>query len=384
MKLPVAKRPSLRVTLTAAAVATTALAVVAAPAVANGTTTPTGETVRVMTRNVYLGADLNPALQADNLCDAIDGAGQIWNEVQRTDFRERAVPLGREIRRARPHLVGLQEVALWRKQEPSDLGAPPINPGGTPATEVEFDFLRLLMRQLGKRYRVVGVQEETDVEMPADVDGDDTTGGACGADLDGRLTMRDVILARRGVKTKKLRGGNYENRYEADVGGIPVASDRGWLSTQARVGSARFRFVNTHLEAFGDPKIREAQAKELIRKALRGRGQKVLVGDLNSGLPKRHRIGAGLTDSPDDPLAFRALKRFGMKDRGAVHSCCFPSALDDPAFEFDHTVDHVLVKPRVRLAGRRPFITGDNPRQMTPSGLWPSDHGGVVSTLRLR
>ena len=361
-----------------------ALAVLGLPAAADAAKRAGGEKVRVMTRNVYLGADLSPAIGASNLCDAIDGAGVIYNEVQRTDFRERAVPLAREIRRAKPHLVGLQEVALWRVQVPSDLGAPPMNPNAAPATTVQYDFLKLLKKRLGKRYRVVGVQNEFDAELPADIDANDATGGAaCGEDLDARLTMRDVILKRKGVRTKKLRMGHYKNRYVADVSGIEVPADRGWLSTQVRVGAAKFRFVNTHLEAFGDPKIREAQAKELIRKALRGKGQKVLVGDLNSGLPRRHRIGAGLTDSRDDPLAFRALKRFGMKDRGAVQSCCYPSSLDDSSYLFDHTVDHVLVKPGVKRAGRA-FVTGDDPGEMTPSGLWPSDHGGVVSTLRLR
>ena len=369
--------------LLAAVIAPAALAVLALPAIAGAATSAKGEKVRVMTRNVYLGADLSPAIGADNLCDAIDGAGVIYNEVQRTDFRERAVPLAREIKRAKPHLVGLQEVALWRVQTPSDLGAPPINQNAAPATTVEYDFLKLLKKRLGRGYRVVGVQNEFDAELPADIDGSDDTGIGCGADLDARLTMRDVILKRKGVKTKKLRKGNYEERYVADVSGIEVPADRGWLSTNVRVGTAKFRFVNTHLEAFGDPQIRAAQAKELIKKALRGRGQRVLVGDLNSGLPKPHRIGAGLTDSPDDPLAFRALKRFGMQDRGAVQSCCFPSPLNDPSYEFDHTVDHVLAKPKVKRAGRA-FVTGGNPGQMTPSGLWPSDHGGVVSTLRLR
>jgi endonuclease/exonuclease/phosphatase family metal-dependent hydrolase len=337
-----------------------------------------------MTRNVYLGADLSPAIEAEGLCEAVDGAGVIYNEVQRTNFPERAVPLAREIRRAKPHLVGLQEVALWRTQTPTDLGAPPLNPNASPAKTVAYDFLDLLMDELGARYRVVGVQEEFDAELPADTDANDATGNssACGADLDARLTMRDVILARDGVKTGRVRKGHYEERYVANVSGVEIPADRGWLWTPARVGDANFRFVNTHLEAFGDPKIREAQAKELIRKALRGKGQRVLVGDLNSGLRKPHRIGAGLTDSPDDPLAFKALKDFGMKDRGAVQSCCFPSALNDPSYEFDHTVDHVLVKPGVRRAGRA-FVTGDDPDQMTPSGLWPSDHGGVVSKLLL-
>lgn len=363
-------------------VVTTALVALALPAAAAAATQPEGQKVRVMTRNLYLGADLSPAIGASDLCGAVDGSGVIYNEVQRTDFRERAVPLAREIKRAKPDLVGLQEVALWRVQTPSDLGAPPINPNGTPATTVQYDFLDLLKKHLGKKYKVVGVQQEFDTELPADIDANDATGGACGADLDARLTMRDVILKHKGVKTGKVHKGHYKHRYVADVSGVKLPADRGWLYTQAQVGDAKFRFVDTHLEAFGDPKIREAQAKELIKKALKGKGQKVLVGDLNSGLKKPHHVGAGFTDSPDDPLAFKALKDFGMQDRGAVQSCCYPAPLDDPSYVFDHTVDHVLAKPNVKRAGKA-FITGNDPGEMTPSGLWPSDHGGVVSTLRL-
>ena len=153
--------------------------------------------------------------------------------------------------------------------------------------------------------------------------------------------MRDVILVRKGSKVKlgKTRTGHFKTRYEPNVGGIKIPVDRGWTSVEARVGKQKFRFVNTHLEAFGDTKIREAQAKELTKGPLKTKGQVVLVGDLNSGI-KRHNE----PEKPGDDLAFRALAKFGFKDNGAVQSCCYPS-LFDPAALFDHTVDHVLTKP---------------------------------------
>ena len=109
---------------------------------------PEPPTITVMTRNVFLGADLSPAIGATDIPKAIDGAGTVWNELQSTKFAERAVPLAREIKASKADLVGLQEVALWRKQTPSDGGAPPISPfpGATPATAVEMDFLTLLRR----------------------------------------------------------------------------------------------------------------------------------------------------------------------------------------------------------------------------------------------
>ncbi len=86
--------------------------------------------------------------------------------------------------------------------------------------------------------------------------------------------MRDVILARKDSKVEGRQGSlqmsHYETAYTADVGGIPVtarsrlALGRGEGQEQTKkTKSRKFRFVNTHLEAFGDPTIREAQAIEL-------------------------------------------------------------------------------------------------------------------------
>jgi hypothetical protein len=356
----------------------TAVVAMAVPTVAEA---KRGPKITVMTRNLFLGADLAPAIGAPGIPEAVDGAGVIWNEMQSTRFPDRARPLAREIKRSKADLVGLQEVALWRVQIPSDLGGPPVNPNGTSATQVEQDFLAILKRELkrvGAKYRVVVVQREFEAELPVDVDGSDTTGGLFGADFDARLTMRDVILARRNSKVKlgKTRRGHFDTRYEPSVGGLQIPVDRGWASVEARLKGKRFRFVNTHLEAFGDPKIREAQAKELTRGPLKTGKQVILVGDLNSGVARHNE-----PERPGDDLAFRALTRFGMKDNGAVQSCCYDN-LFDPNAVFDHTVDHVLSKPGLKKT--RASVTGDDAGQRTASGLWPSDHGGVVSTLRLR
>jgi len=339
-------------------------------------------TVTVMTRNLFLGADLAPAINAPDIPTAIDGAGKVWNELQATKFAERVVPLAREIKASRADLVGLQEVALWRKQTPSDGGAKPISPlpGATPATAVDTDFLALLRARLGSSYKVVVVQEEFDAELPVDADANDATGtgplAGFGADFDARLTMRDVILVRKGSKVKlgKTGVGHYKTRYEPSVGGIKIPVDRGWTSVDARVGKSKFRFVNTHLEAFGDPRIREAQAKELTKGPLKTSGQVIHVGDVNSGDKKDNE-----PEQPGDELAFKALTKFGMKNNGARQSCCYKN-LFDPAALFDHTVDHVLSKPGLKTV--KASITGKTAR--TPSGLWPSDHGGVVSRVRLR
>ena len=117
-----------------------------------------------MSRNLYLGADLGPAIGADNVCEAIDAGGQILNDVDASDFPARAKLLAAEIASAKPDLVGLQEVALWRFQPNSDFT-------GSPATTVRYDFLQLLLDELearGANYSVAVVQDEFDQELPAD------------------------------------------------------------------------------------------------------------------------------------------------------------------------------------------------------------------------
>ena len=76
----------------------------------------------------------------------------------------------------------------------------------------------------GKRYRVVKVKKEFDFEAPADYDNNPSTRWTrvSGADLDGRLTMRDAILARvgAGVKVSSAKAGNYKTLYTPKVSGI--------------------------------------------------------------------------------------------------------------------------------------------------------------------
>jgi endonuclease/exonuclease/phosphatase family metal-dependent hydrolase len=371
------------------AVATIVLAIPAqavAKADGNDNVSAGGPKVTVMTRNLFLGADLSPALDATTIDGAIDGSGVIWNELLSTNFPERAVPLAREIKNSGADLVGLQEVALWRQQIPSDLGAPPTGVG-QPATQVKFDFLALLMQELnaiGGNYEVVHVQQEFDAELPADLDQSNATGSPpFGAELDGRLTMRDVILHKKDSKVQLVAnsatGANYQTKFTPLIAGaIPLPVNRGWNSVEATINGGRdFRFVNTHLEAFGDPTIREAQAMELFAPGgpINTSKQVILVGDLNSGTEARDNIHGA------DTLAYTALLGFGMTENGTVQSCCYNN-LCDPNQVFDHTVDHVLTKPALKTHDA--YITGNDRSQRTPSGLWPSDHGGVVSTVHVR
>ena len=100
-----------------------------------------------MTRNIFLGADLGPALDADDPGEFVEANGEIFREVTKTDFPRRAHILAEEIEDAQPDIVGLQEVALWR-EGPPDIG--PALSGVPVATEVRYDFLNLLLDALNQ------------------------------------------------------------------------------------------------------------------------------------------------------------------------------------------------------------------------------------------
>ncbi len=340
-------------------------------------------TVKVMTRNVYLGADLGPAINASSTDDFINKNGQILRDVDTNNFKARAKSLAAELKQVSPDLVGLQEVALWRTG-PINLAA--ATGGEKTATTVHIDYLKELMAQVNKgkkRYRIVKVQQEFDFEAPADYNGVEGDGNIPGinsnGELDGRLTMRDAILAKVGssVKTKNVKSGNYETIYTPVISGIPVKVDRGWLSADVKVRKGKwFRFVNTHFEAFGAPEIREAQAKELLasRGPLRsGKLPAVLVGDLNSD---------DNTVSAEDALAYNALKKGGMVDRGTkkmtfgVDSGIITA--DAPA-KFNQTIDHVMTSRPKSVKLIKSGVTGTKP----VNGYWNSDHLGVWANLKM-
>jgi endonuclease/exonuclease/phosphatase family metal-dependent hydrolase len=357
-------------------------ATMAGPAQAKRKHKPKPNTVKVMTRNLYLGADLTPAINAVGPVDFISKNGQILRDVDTNNFAARSKGLAKEIKKVSPDLVGLQEVALWRTG-PASLAAPQT--GVYTASTVHADYLADLMGRLNKgkkRYRVVKVQNEFDFEAPADYDNDPATGAATlGGEINGRLTMRDVILAKvgAGVRTKNAKSGNYKNIYQPVISGITVNVKRGWLSTDVKVKKSKwFRFVDTHFEAFGEPQIREAQAKELLAKGgpLRsGKLPAVLVGDLNSD---------DKTVTPDDALAYNALKKGGMVERGVgpktmTWGVTAGIITAGAPTDWSQRIDHVMTNRPKSVKKLAAGITGTKPA----NGLWDSDHRGVWSKLKM-
>jgi Endonuclease/Exonuclease/phosphatase family len=341
---------------------------------------------KTMTRNLYLGADLTPAIGAPSLQALTEANGQILREVTANDFPTRAKGLAAEIRQQRPDLIGLQEVALWRTAPPSV--APLIT--GPSATTVRYDYLAELLAELnghlfGPKYEVVVVQNEFDLEAPADENGEPGDGvpaqGIPDAEINGRLTMRDVILRKKGlfVKTWNAESGNFNTLLEVPILGQPLPIARGWTATEAWVrGAGPFRFVNTHLEAF-HPLIRAAQAAELVAPGGPATSENpvVLLGDLNSDDD---------TVEGADRLAYETLQAAGFVERSTNNplSCCLNSSLlaegaGGSVTDFDHQVDHVMTDDPSGVTLKESVVTGLLP----VNGFWNSDHAGITSSLHI-
>ena len=67
--------------------------------------------ITVMSRNIYLGADVGVALE---LIPNFPKAAQfMWDQVKKTDFAKRAPQLAKEAARIKPDVIGIQEATIW-------------------------------------------------------------------------------------------------------------------------------------------------------------------------------------------------------------------------------------------------------------------------------
>ena len=390
-----------------------ALSIALLPGAAEAKGKKNSHQLTVMTRNLYLGADLSPALNASTVDGAVDAAYQIEQQVHRTQFPSvRAALLAKEILKQKPDVVGLQEAAWWRT-EPYDLSAVTTGPKATQTDPAGGDFLTDLLTQLNKggkkgkkgsasaakkkssiSYRIAVVKPEFDFELPVN----QGTGGlsVCPAQCHNeRLTMRDAILVRNGVKASKPSSGTFNTLLQVKVGGaLNVNVTRGWAAADIKVNGRKVHVVDSHLEAFDSassntgsdgvayPKggIREAQAKQLIAPGgpTTSKLPTVLVGDFNSDSPVH-----GDQVDPGDALAYRALLAGGWSERAFTpppFGCCIqdPNLTDPSPAGITHRVDHIMSNNK-KVKFKKGGLTSTY-----ANGLWSSDHFGVWSRLQVK
>jgi endonuclease/exonuclease/phosphatase family metal-dependent hydrolase len=322
----------------------------------------------VMTRNLYVGADLDGVLGAQSFIEILFEVQAAWTAVEATDYDERAKKLADEIVSTKPDLVGLQEASIWRIQSPGDI----LMGGSAPATEVVHDFVETLLDELalrGMNYEVAVSLELLDVELPS-ITGDDI-----------RLTDRDVVLARKRdngegpMKIVDTSAGVFTTLLQFPAGGPGgplVTVKRGYTVVDGEFRGRSFRFVNSHLENDVFAPFQEAQTAELLAGPLNYDGRLICLGDFNSDAfgggtaSYSMLLASGLTDAWTGP---------GGATWG--HDADLLNA--DSAMT--QRIDLVLVDGALTV--KDVMLVGVDAGEKTPSGLWPSDHAGVVARLRL-
>jgi endonuclease/exonuclease/phosphatase family metal-dependent hydrolase len=319
----------------------------------------------VMTRNLYLGAPLDPLIGAiatqASPATLAQLADQAWAAVQATKFPERAKSLAAEVAAQAPDVLALQEVALWRT------GATPA-----PAT-VAIDFMALLQAELqarGLRYATASTVENFDGSLPL------TNGTFV------RYTDHDAILVRDGVAFSEPKGANYAAQ-------VPLLQNltikRGWVSVRIDLGFGRVRVFSTHLEVDQPPDLalfQAEQARELSQLLAAETLPVILSGDLNSD-------ASGVLAPPaGNPTPTYALIRdggfqdpwFDLHPADKSLTCCYSgSLLGGTSADFYSRIDFTLYRGPFRPVSASIF--GTDASEKTASGLWPSDHAGFASTL---
>lgn len=310
--------------------------------------------VSVMTRNMYVGANILPLATAAPGEEFESAASRILREVDATEPNARMKVMAAEIVRANVDFVNIQEASAWYT-------GPKNDPAKAPWTR--WDYLAALKRELralGRPYYVVTSDRPLDAEGPSDL----------GVDV--RFKTGNAILLRkrrRGLRVERAVSGRFPTQLRVPTRAIgDVETTRGFAYVDFTVDGERARLINAHPEAFSAD-VRLSQAKELVAGPLRTSRRVILAGDLNTGpdLPK-----------PEDRAPYAELAKAGLVDRRTpAFNCCFNDDLRTGTW--DHIVDRIMTRPRLPLV--RSFIGSTS--DTTPSGLLASDHGAVTSFLRL-
>jgi hypothetical protein len=326
--------------------------------------------IRVMTWNVYVGADIDAILEETDPTLIPVRVAEAWAAVQNTSFALRAEALAAEIARERPHVIGLQEISTVLLQTPGDYLA-----GNEEEAEDEIlnflDLLRAELLELDIEYSTVAVSTNFDIEMPMLVEPDSLWFD------DIRLIDHEVLLVRKGVRVGNTSERYFENNLEAQIGDSTVVVQRGWVSAEVEVAGREYYIVSTHLEtAENSPVIQEAQAAEVMEAIGGIQLPIILLGDLNSD------ADGTTTTSYNDFLAEGFTDAWTMMgNTGSASTCCQLADLSNASSSLNRRIDFVLLKGSYEVLMIK--RVGADPEDRTAAGLWPSDHAGLSARVQL-
>jgi endonuclease/exonuclease/phosphatase family metal-dependent hydrolase len=374
--------------------------------------------ITVMTRNMYLGADVGPAMKL--LPDFSAAAEFMWKQVKQTDFSKRSVAMAREISSAQPDVIALQEATKWI-----------CTPHVWSKKKVVFDFTSQLieaLHQQGDEYKLAsakgtvafntgfsinpipGLTMVSDPETFQPLFG--TNKAACG------FQIADALLVKADLEVTNVGTSEYKKIYTI----IPTIMTvyRGYSWADISFDGNVIRFVATHLESLFDEQdipIAKIQADQLVADTSAVNMPLVVMGDFNSdprdprpatagnlgGQPKENDKCKAQVSEPVEATAIDVCNAYWtMLNAGFMDSG--PDPLDQHNLTWGY--DALLAGPSAdRPAGmtdRLDYVFTKNFRQPISAsvfgnrypqgiGMWDcgsakcaaSDHAGVVVTLHI-
>lgn len=382
--------------------------------------------IDIMTMNQYLGADIDPIVEAENPIELNEAVVTALEELAANDFPSRAVALAEIITDRLPELVGLQEAFIFTC---TDLELPSPDEGcDNPRIRNAFnDHLQLTLDAIAAKdeeyFAVATVVNFNTLDVvvppvplpgiPFVIDGHQALANIIDSDVilarvdiaEGAEVVDYTAFQPFGICLKDSADGcNYQVVGTATLpDGSVLSIERGFVGVDITVDGTDYRFVDTHLEV-QEPDgtelsaiIQAAQAQELIDtlgattppdKSL------IVVGDINS--------------SPDDPIIivpeplppgfppvivppYTQLVEAGYTDAWTLrrgnkpgYSCCQLKDLSNHQSVLDERVD-VIFSVDVPNRVKKARVLGARVSDKTPppgQGLWPSDHGSVAADLR--
>ena len=321
----------------------------------------------VLTYNLYLGVNIADPLMATSMAELAEQVETAWATFQANDFTMRAKSVADRIAEEKPSLVALQEVVSVYLQPVGDR----LTGGSVPASELVIDFEQVLLGELvarGLDYRVAVRGENSDIEVPS----------ASGQDI--RVVDHDVILVRAGVITGETERNRYTARLPIPMvdGGSTLELVRGFVAVVVTLRGTPTLFVNTHLEISAFEPIQIAQAVELLAWLATRSEPVILAGDFNS---KADPAESTQTYDLIEAAGFTDAWELRANPGEAGYTCCQATNLRNATSQLDRRIDQIWLLGSLAAVTPDVHLVGEAPTDRTASGIWASDHAGVVATF---
>jgi hypothetical protein len=264
--------------------------------------TASAATTKVMTRNLYLGADVGVALKL--LPDMPAAAQFMWNQVEATNFDQRAPRFAAEAARERPDVIALQEATTWSCS---------TGLGGN--QRVVFDFTRQFLaatKAMGTPYVLATARGGparnpgfslgpipflTKIHDPA------TFQPLFGTDdADCGFQIGDALAVRADLAPHVLAAGIADYPTETTLAPFVLVVPRGFAWADVEIHGTPTRFVTTHLESYwtaGSVPPSAHQATELVQTLATTTMPLIVMGDFNSDPRDPRDPGRNPGDQPE-------------------------------------------------------------------------------------